>query len=105
MGTGGDPKQPRVTREFDSETLAQLTRAAGGEPADREPATAVTAEPSEPPLVPRTSTVHDPLTMALLAEVARTSRTVDLDPDKLEEAKAAAAAADASLVHPRVKRR
>jgi len=62
------------------------------------------------PLTSRTTTVSDPLTMALLAEVARSSRTVDFDPSQLAEAQREAEGAaldkDASpAVHPNVKRR
>ena len=63
------------------------------------------------PLTSRTTTVSDPLTMALLAEVARSSKTVDFDPAKLEEIvrEAEGAALDPSaaspVAHPHLKRR
>jgi len=106
----GDSKTPRPTVRLDRDELARLTRASG-EGADEAPTAEVGAvvapvgaAGSEPaPAVPRTSTLHDPLTMALLAEVARTSRTMDLDPEKLAEAHAAA---DEPLpAHPNLKRR
>lgn len=104
MGTGDDPKQARATRKFDRDALAKLRRDAGMDPGERE-----SSEP--PPLTSRTTTTHDPLTMALLAEVARASRTIEVDPETIEEAMAepamppeAAAPADAPA-HPRIKRR
>ena len=64
------------------------------------------------PLYSRTTTVSDPLTMALLAEVARSSRTVDFDPAELQAAQKAADELDEheeitkpEIVHPHVKRR
>lgn len=107
-----EPKHSRSTRRFDSEQLAKLTRHAGVDSdAERdggESPAAAGAHPEAAPASSRTSTVHDPMTMALLAEVARTSHTVEIEPGKIEEAtsiaEAAAAAAEA-LAHPRIKRR
>jgi len=99
-------KPPRPTVRLDRDELQRLTRASGEGAGAEEGAVVapVSAAGSEPaPVVNRTSTLHDPLTMALLAEVARTSRTMDLDPDKLAEAHAAA---DEPLpAHPNLKRR
>ena len=41
---------------------------------------------SEAPRMPRTTTLDDPLTTSLLAEVARRSRTIDVSPDQIAEA-------------------
>ena len=104
-----DSKTPRPTVRLDRDELARLTRASGegaGEELTAE-AGAVAAPVSAAgaaPAMPRTSTLHDPLTMALLAEVARTSRTMDLDPEKLAEARAAADEPH-QPAHPNVKRR
>lgn len=102
-----DSKTPRPTVRLDRDELARLTRASGEGAGEELGAVAapVSAAGSEPaPVVPRTSTLHDPLTMALLAEVARTSRTIDLDPEKLAEARAAADEPH-QPAHPNVKRR
>jgi len=62
------------------------------------------------PAAARTSTLHDPMTMALLAEVARDSRTREMDPQTIADAIEAAGAAEpagpaAELPHPHLKRR
>lgn len=63
------------------------------------------------PLYARTTTVSDPMTMALLAEVARSSRTIELDPIKVEEAQKAPISDEhdevtkPEVVHPHIKRR
>ena len=93
-----DSKTPRPTVRLDRDELARLTRASGEGTGEE-----LTAEAGAV-AVPRTSTLHDPLTMALLAEVARTSRTMDLDPEKLAEARAAADEPH-QPAHPNVKRR
>jgi len=124
-----DPKHSRSTRRFDSEQLAKLTGKAGGDnDAEREWGNRSFAPDSQADAVAasRTATMHDPLTMALLAEVARTSRTVEIDSDKIEgatalaetaaaeaaategaaaEAAAAEGAATEPHAHPRIKRR
>lgn len=46
--------------------------------------------PSAPSLA-RTATLDDPLTTSLLAEVARRSRTIEVSPDQIDEARDAAA--------------
>ncbi|MDQ3370388.1 MAG: hypothetical protein M3680_33630 [Myxococcota bacterium] len=119
MGNGDD-KSSRATVELDREVLARLTRdtrpgladgtspppsVAAAEPGtDADPfaarsAAAASAEP--PPITARTSTVHDPLTMALLAEVARSSRTIEIDLDDIE----AATVVDRPEPHPHTRRR
>lgn len=66
------------------------------------------------PTASRTVTVDDPLTMAMLAEVARSSKTADLDPATLDEAQRLAQGAKLAgergdptppRAHPRLKRR
>lgn len=91
MGSGDDKPHARATRELDRETLLKLTREASAgdaavvewdDIADGKP----DGEPDERPVASRAATVHDPLTMALLAEVARNSRTAEMDPSKIEAA-------------------
>jgi hypothetical protein len=65
------------------------------------------------PTTSRVSTVDDPLTMAMLAEVARSSKTGDFDPIQLDEEQRKAQGAALTergdptppRPHPRLKRR
>jgi len=104
------------TVELDREQLAELLAAKAKEAAPGAPAEEVAegdlAVGSQPhaPAASRTATLHDPLTMALLAEVARDSRTLEMDPQTIADALEAAgatepAAPDAELAHPHLKRR
>src|SRR5690242_5133045 len=108
-----DPKHSKPTRTFERKELADLTAASKGDAVeelsdslargtDRNRAPA-DAEPAAPSLG-RTQTLSDPLTMALLAEVARNSQTMDLDPEKLSEVVPPDEDA-APDVHPHLKRR
>lgn len=82
MGSGDDKRHSRSTARFDSEQLAKLSREVKGEEAERAPdATAASAELL--PATSRAATLHDPMTMALLAEVARNSKTVDFTPEQV----------------------
>ena len=68
----------------------------------------VEADADETPSAPRTSTLSDPLTSALLAEVARSSRTRDFDAPPFESEEETTAERDpsrADLPHPVLKRR
>lgn len=68
----------------------------------------VEGDADETPSAPRTSTLSDPLTSALLAEVARSSRTRDFDPHAFEAEEETTAERDpsrADLPHPVLKRR
>lgn len=110
-----DPNHSKSTRTFDRGQLAELTAAARGETtggATEAPSEAPVEDPfsdlavgSEPtampalPVVGRSETISDPLTMALLAEVARNSQTVELDPERIAEAE------QTDVPHPHVKRR
>jgi len=69
MGSRND----RDTRELDREALARLAQ-------QTEPDSAIPGEQEDVVSSSRTVTLSDPLTMALLAEVARSSRTRDFDP-------------------------
>ena len=90
----------RVTRELDRDQLAKLAKETSGDAAPVERA-------DETPSSPRTSTLQDPLTMALLAEVARSSRTRDFDApfESEEETTAERDPSRADLPHPVLKRR
>ena len=87
----------RVTLELDREQLAKLAKDAAGD------ATPV-ARQDDTPSSPRTATLQDPMTMALLAEVARSSKTRDFDPQD-EEVTAERDPERADLPHPVLLRR
>jgi len=77
-------------------------------PKDRSPGEGkVESETTDPPSAPRTSTLSDPLTSALLAEVARNSRTRDFEsPFEIEEETTAERDPQrADLPHPVLQRR
>jgi hypothetical protein len=92
MGTRND----RDTRELDREALARLAQ-------QTEPDSAIPAEQEEVVSSSRTVTLHDPLTMALLAEVARGSRTRDFDAVPVPEE--AIDEDKPELAHPHLKKR
>lgn len=103
---GDDKKHSSPTRRFDSEKLAALTREAGGTWQAPTPTTEAEAEALL--AASRTSTVHDPMTMALLAEAARSAQTLEVDPATIEAAIAEAEAPPAApreRTHPNLKRR
>ncbi|MBA3391537.1 MAG: hypothetical protein H0T89_02780 [Deltaproteobacteria bacterium] len=84
MGNGDD-KHGRATRELDRDTLTKLTREASASDVVEWDDIA-DGKSEELPITSRAATVHDPLTMALLAEVARNSQTAEIDPSKIEAA-------------------
>jgi hypothetical protein len=94
MGTRND--RDRATRELDRTELAKLAQQTGEQ-------AVVKKELDDSPSASRTSTLHDPMTMALLAEVARNSRTQDFDPESMPAAEDVPD--EAEPVHPHVKRR
>jgi len=81
----------RDTRNLDPTELAKLARESVDvvEPIDENEVSSS-----------RTATVHDPLTMALLAEVARNCQTQDFDPADILKTEPAE-----PLAHPNLKRR
>jgi hypothetical protein len=89
----GNAKTP-VTRE-PPERLRPPKQAA--EPADpvsrdRRHLASGTLPVQNAPLLSRTSTLDDPLTTSLLAEISRRSRTIDVSPDQIAAVEAIAAA-------------
>ena len=96
----------RKTQAFDPEQLKKLAEASleveeltDGPPPDP-------ASDDDTGRRARTATLQDPLTMALLAEVARDARTQDFDPTELAaDLKKTEQAADDKLPHPALKRR
>lgn len=101
-----DDKHARSTMELDREHLARLAREAAGDDGSCTPTAPQGSGPQESIATSRTQTLQDPLTMALLAEVARSSRTEDFDPTALAAAlEAERADAEPELPHPNLKRR
>lgn len=113
-----DPRHSKSTRTFDRRELAELTAASRGESDEQSfeesfagldeeaPGVGVEretiakgSEPTPMPAIGRSDTISDPLTMALLAEVARNSQTTEFDPEKIAEAE------KLDVPHPHVKRR
>jgi hypothetical protein len=120
----GEKRQPpRSTRKLTSEELAQIARESAGEllPEELTPVPpendwqdvemALGSQANVAPLYARTTTVSDPMTMALLAEVARSSRTMEIEPIKIEEAHNTPVSDEheeitkPEVVHPHLKRR
>lgn len=92
MGT----KHDRATRELDRDQLRKLARETGE-------SAVVVAPQEESPSSPRTTTLQDPMTMALLAEVARNSQTRDFGPEALPQEEEVPE--ETALPHPNLKRR
>jgi hypothetical protein len=86
----GGNSNDRNTRTFEPAELERLAR----ESVESD------EEPRRVPSEGRATTVQDPLTMALLAEVARNARTQDFDPADMHELEA-----EPELAHPHLKRR
>ena len=86
----GGNRNDRNTRSFEPEELERLARESV-DTEEQEP-------PQRPPSEGRATTVQDPLTMALLAEVARNARTQDFDPADMPSE-------EHDLAHPNLKRR
>jgi hypothetical protein len=87
----GGNRNDRDTRAFDPKELERLARESTAE------------EPAPAPAQARADTLQDPMTMALLAEVARNARTQDFDPLEMPTEKTAEA--EPELAHPNLKRR
>lgn len=86
----GGNRNDRNTRTFEPAELERLAR----ESVDSD------EEPRRAPNEGRATTVQDPLTMALLAEVARNARTQDFDPAEMQKLED-----EPELAHPNLKRR
>jgi hypothetical protein len=105
MGSGDRKRTLRPTKPFDSSPLAKQTRKPAGGTAP--PATRAPRRASTPPIsLPRTTTVEDPLTTQLLAEVTRRSATIDFDDAVIDEAvDKLGETQSADSAHPRTLRR
>ena len=85
----------RTTRRFDSSDLVALTKKPIVETEQamveddpfaewNEPVVATGSQNEALPTTSRTATLHDPLTTGLLAEVARRTSTLEIDPRTIE---------------------
>lgn len=89
----GDNSKARTTQEFDATELAKLTRKpltdkeAAGTPSPDRPARGTPPPHDDAPGISlgRTTTLDDPMTTGLLAEVARRSQTADFDEELIKE--------------------
>jgi hypothetical protein len=82
-----DKRNSRRTAKYDSRELAELSRKHVPTEAEWDAKVAAGAlKASDPGSVARTSTLDDPLTTSLLAEVARRSRTIEVSPEQIDEA-------------------
>ena len=107
MGKRDDTK-PRRTREFDSARLAALTKEDLPDSEVQQiaaPARQAAAETEEadPISIGRATTLDDPMTTGLLAEVARRSQTTDFDEDLIKEVLTKIDSGETS--HPHTRRR
>jgi hypothetical protein len=98
MGEGDKQKSGRIVR-YDSHDLARISKQQVPTEAEWDERIARGA-PRDPALVSRTSTVDDPLTTSLLAEVARRSRTVEVSPEQIDEVTDLAASGGAPADEP-----
>lgn len=120
----GEKRQPpRSTQKLGNDELRRMARESAGQVSDDEltpvpPAEndwsdvemALGSQANVAPLYARTTTVSDPMTMALLAEVARASQTMEIDPIKADEAQKTPVSDEHEEVtkpevHPHIKRR
>jgi hypothetical protein len=84
MGDGD--KHARQTARFDSRKLAELTKQhVPAETGSDDHGVPGTPKPG-PLAMPRTTTLDDPFTTSLLAEVARRSKTIEVSPAQVDEA-------------------
>src|SRR5690349_14966716 len=83
----GDKRRTRRAARFDSRELAVLSKKLSPTQSDWDEKVAAGSQKLPiADLASRTTTVDDPFTTSLLAEVARRSQTLDLAPDQIDEA-------------------
>jgi len=110
--SGDDHRAERKTRRFDSAKLAELARGTQkiepiGVTKQPTPAPPPPPAPAEerPPTRARTETIEDPMTTAMLAEVARRAQTVDFDEKLIEDVVNNLCNGDTSHPHTRKRQR
>jgi hypothetical protein len=82
---GPGPRRTAQHKTGEPERTSEKPGAAGTAGASADPPNAHGAE-LDAPRTSRTTTLDDPLTTSLLAEVARRSRTIDVSPEQIAEA-------------------
>ena len=83
----GDKRNPRRSAKYDVRELARLSKkhvATEAEWDEKLAEGALKVQGTQP--VARTTTLDDPLTTSLLAEVARRSKTIEVEPEQIDEA-------------------
>jgi hypothetical protein len=89
MGEGERSKKPAVEdpgRRIERGTATGDPRLPASDARDTSGGKRDATGASERPTIPRTATLDDPLTTSLLAEVARRSRTIEVEPEQIAEA-------------------
>ena len=89
MGEGEQRRSKRSAR-YDTRELAVLSKKQTPSEADWDEKIAAGSQKLPVALAGRTTTVDDPLTTRILAEVARRTHTVEVSPDQIDEATEAA---------------
>jgi hypothetical protein len=115
---GPEIKRPRVTRRYTTDQLAALTGQPVKERSQSAAADATSGKPHDDdtarvPVVPtaaergparaRSATLEDPMTTAMLAEVARQTQTIDFDDELIEDV--VNNLSNGETPHPHVRRR
>jgi hypothetical protein len=85
MGEGEQRRSKRSAR-YDSRELAVLSKKQTPSETDWDEKIAAGSQKLPVALEARTTTVDDPLTTRILAEVARRTNTVEVSPDQIDEA-------------------
>jgi len=82
----GDKRNPKRSAKYDSRELAKLSKKHVATEAEWDAKVAARALTTvEPESVARTTTLDDPFTTSLLAEIARRSKTIDVAPEQIDE--------------------
>jgi hypothetical protein len=85
MGEGEQRRSKRSAR-YDTRELAVLSKQQTPSEADWDEKIAAGSQKLPVAVAARTTTVDDPLTTRILAEVARRTHTVEVSPDQIDEA-------------------
>ena len=82
----GDKRNPKRSVKYDSRELARLSKKHVATEAEWDAKVAAGALAAvDPESVARTTTLDDPFTTSLLAEIARRSKTIDVAPEQIDE--------------------
>jgi hypothetical protein len=86
----GEQRRSRRSARYDTRELAVLSKKQTPSEADWDEKIAAGSQKLPVALASRTTTVDDPLTTRILAEVARRTHTIEVSPDQIDEATEAA---------------